>query len=262
MTPLRITAAAVAALSCASVSAQTERELDAHEHGAAALDIVLDGASLYIDLRTPAANVLGFEHSPETPEQREAVEAVRAVLETGEPFVPDASGGCTLDGAEVDIALADEEHGHDEHGDEDHDAHGDEDEHGDEDHDAHGDEDEHGEEDHDAHGDEGEHGDEDHDAHAEESGHGDDDHDAHGDEHDDEEHHDEHADADGETHSDIEVSYVFLCDAPEALGGVATTLFERFDGFEDIDVQLVGPGGQTAAELTAENPRVSFDAVR
>jgi len=63
-------------------------------------------------------------------------------------------------------------------------------------------------------------------------------------------------------HSDIETSHVFLCEQPDRLERVATTLFERFDGFEDIDVQLVGPSGQSALELSAEQPVILFEAVR
>ena len=201
-------------------------ELGAHEHGAANLDVLLDGAMLYIDLDTPAANVLGFEHAPSTDEQRDAVQSARASLESGELFVPDAAAGCSLESADVQIGLAeDAEHDGDHH---------DEDHHGEDDHD----DDHHDDEHEDEHGDDrdGEHHDE---AHAEGE---------------------EHA---GETHSDITAAYVYRCDEPAALNQVATMLFETFEGgFEDVDVQLVGPGGQSATELAPDRTTIEFDAVR
>ena len=196
------------------------QELGAHEHGAAQLDVLIDGDMLLIDLDTPAANVLGFEHAPSTDEQRDAVASARALLESGELFVPDAAAGCTLDSAEVEIALADEDA---EHSDEHHD-------------------DEH-EEGHDE-----EHGDE----HAED----------HDDEHADD-HGDEHADHEDAVHSDITAAYAYRCDEPAALDQVTTTLFGAFDGgFEDIDVQLAGPGGQSAAELSPQQTTIELEAIR
>ena len=206
--------AATALLLCTSLPspAQTVRELDAHEHGAASLDIALDGDRLYIDLDTPADNVLGFEHAPSTDTGNETVEMARRFLESADPYVPTAAAGCSLESAEVSIELAaesDEEHG----------------------------------EDHD----EGEHG--------------------HGEDHTGEEHaadgSDEDAhDSEGGTHSDIASSHVFVCASPDRLETLAVTLFDTFDGFEEIDAQLIGPGGQTAAELGAGRTTVSFESVR
>ena len=236
LTPI---AACTALLLCSSPPsfAQTERELDAHEHGVATLDVALDGTRLYLDLATPAYNVLGFEHAPSTDEQRQTVSNARALLESDVPFVPDPAAGCTLEEASVTIELAEEDaHGDEGHGEE---GHSDEEAHG---HDEHADE-EHSDEE--AHGHD-EHGDEEHagEEHSDDEAHG----------------HEEHAD--GAVHSDIETSHVFACERSQYLGRVTTTLFDAFPGFTEIDVQVAGPGGQTALELSPGRTVVDLEPVR
>ena len=95
--------------------AQTERELGAHEHGAATLDVVLDGAELSIDLDSPATNLLGFEHAPSTEAQRDAVARAERLLESGELLEPDAAASCALSGSRVTLGFADPEADHDAH---------------------------------------------------------------------------------------------------------------------------------------------------
>jgi len=206
-----------------------ERDLDAHEHGAATLDIALDGARLYLDLGGPADNVLGFEHAPSNDAQRALVAEADRVLGTDGIFVANAEAGCTLEEAMVDIALPEtpEDGEHDADHEDDHDGEHDAD-HADE-HDADHEDDHDGEHD-------GEH-DADHDG----------------------EHHGEHGDE--ATHSEFTVAHVLLCDDPAALRTVTTTLFEDFEGFVDIDVQLIGPGGQDGADLTADRPVLALESI-
>ena len=49
-----------------------------HEHGAARLNVAVDGAVVSIDLESPHANALPFEHASTTPAQREAYYRTRA----------------------------------------------------------------------------------------------------------------------------------------------------------------------------------------
>ena len=46
---------------------------EAHEHGAAQLNIAVDGAQVSISLESPLANLLPFEHIPTTAEQKKQV---------------------------------------------------------------------------------------------------------------------------------------------------------------------------------------------
>jgi len=248
-----------------------ERERDAHEHGTASLDIALDGDLLYLDLDSPADNVLGFEHAPSTDEQKAAVAEAESVLGTDGVFVADAAAGCTLQEASIAFSFSEEDDDHDDHDEDDHDADGHEEEgHEEEGHEEDGHEEEGHEEDgHDADGHEEEGHEEDgHDADDhEEEGHQEDDHDADGHEEDDhgeeDGHDDEHADHGDEagTHSDVTVGQVLACTDPDALRTITTTLFDQFGGFRNIDVQLVGPGGQDGASLTADRPSVELEPI-
>jgi len=252
-----------------SLNAQTVREHGAHEHGAASLSIALDGSRIYIDLDSPAYNVLGFEHAPSSTAQQDVLDAARLALESGSSFVFDSVAECSLESAEIMFELAGEsdheaEHEHEaSHSDEsDHDdeiAHADESEH---EHEAsHSDESDHDDET--AHADESEH---EHEAsHADESDH--DDEAAHTDETEHEnEHESAHSDesehGDEGAHSDVEAMYVYQCERAESLERITTSLFETFGSFEDIDVQLIGPGGQTGLELNAEQTVMDIGAVR
>jgi hypothetical protein len=117
------------------------RQLDAHEHGVAQLNAVLDGEELVIELVSPAANIVGFEHAPATEQDREAIKNARAMLmDGGALFRFPAEAECVLGHVSVDTELelhagekneAGPGHDHDsgEHDlvadDHDHDAHGD-----------------------------------------------------------------------------------------------------------------------------------------
>ncbi|MBX2835474.1 MAG: DUF2796 domain-containing protein [Gammaproteobacteria bacterium] len=218
----------VALLTSPVVWAQTQRDLDSHEHGASALNVIVDDDHVYVEFESPWANLVGFEHEPGNDEQRAAVNnALESISDASSMILLDSSANCEASSSEVTstMAMADEDHN-----DHDHDEHSD-DEHG---HDEHSDEkhdDEHG---HDEHSD---------------------------DKHDDEHDHDEHA-HDEETHSEILVSYAFECANPDKLETMTVQLTSTFPGIEDIDVQLAGPGGQSGLELDADNNTIDLTAVK
>ena len=204
-------------------------EEDAHEHGAALLNVAQEEDVLSVEFISPAVNIVGFEYQPGTAEEEEMVETAITDLADGAAlFAPSSAAECVLLAADVEGM---EEHS-DKHDDEEHgDEHGDE-EHSDEDHD-----DEHGDEDHDEeHGDE--HGDEDHDEeHAEGEEHGD----------------------EAETHSEFHATYEFSCEnATELVDLELSELFTLYPGIEDLDVQYVMDSGQGAAELNAGSTQVTF----
>ena len=92
--------------------------LGAHEHGVARLNAVLEGATLELELQSPAMNLVGFEHAASTPADQAKVSAVRAQLE--QPLslfgLPKAAG-CTLANLELESPLfgdkPEPEHDHD-----------------------------------------------------------------------------------------------------------------------------------------------------
>ena len=85
-----------------------------HEHGAASLDVVLEGETLNMTFVSPAVNLVGFEYAPATPEEEEAVADALAQLEDGATFfTPAEAAGCELSSQEVEREVTSEE-GHSE----------------------------------------------------------------------------------------------------------------------------------------------------
>lgn len=55
---------------------------------------------------------------------------------------------------------------------------------------------------------------------------------------------------DKEVHSDLEAAIRFECENPAALKGMELKLFDAFSRLQRVDVQAIGPRGQSAARLT------------
>lgn len=93
--------------------------LDAHEHGMAQLNAVLDGRTLELELESPAMNLVGFEHEPGSAADQAKVAAARRQLEQPQALFGLATGACTVSRQELESPLFeddehDEGHGHDE----------------------------------------------------------------------------------------------------------------------------------------------------
>ena len=262
---LRTVACSLTAIGAVLIGSQAlaaERELDAHQHGHGYLNIAIEGSTLYIELETPGADIVGFEHPARSDDDKAAIEDAKARL--SDPiglFGIPAEASCTL--VEVSVEPvgyelgADDDHGHDEH--DEHDE-----AHDDEDHDDH---DDHAEDMHDDH-DEA-HDDEDHDDHAEdmhddhdEDAHDDHDEDAHDDEddHADEDMHDDHDEHEGEkeSHAEFHVEYRLQCDDPAAIASLTLTYFDVFSGAEELQVNLITDDGQSRQEVTPDAPVVNL----
>ena len=141
-------------------------------------------------------------------------------------------GDCSISEVSAETSMPIEPHDEEHHGD------GHEDHHDD----AHGDEkDDHHD---DAHSDEK---DEHHD-------------DAHGDDHHDDAHSHEHDDE--ETHSVALASYGYSCGDIARLTSITVNVFTLWSGFEELDVQMIGPGGQTSMELTADQSTINLEAIQ
>ena len=70
---IRLTLGLVLGIACCAVAVSETRQLGSHEHGAAILNVAIADESLSIEYRTPAANIVGFEHAPSTEAQVQAV---------------------------------------------------------------------------------------------------------------------------------------------------------------------------------------------
>ncbi|MEM0953413.1 MAG: DUF2796 domain-containing protein [Pseudomonadota bacterium] len=200
---------------------------DAHVHGEAELEIVVEASDLLISLRGPAQVFFGFEHAPETEEQAKTVRSALAALNDPSNSVFTTSTACTVSVVEIDApftgeVLASSAHDHEHHDSDDH--HGDEDDH------------DHHHDDHDA-------GMESQDEHAE--SHDEDEHHA---DHDDHEEHSEHDDEHG-GHSDLEAEYALSCPAgaPDRIELIA---FDAFPEMEEVEAAWLNVTGGGSAELT------------
>lgn len=128
------------------IAAAERRDHDAHVHGVAAMDVAALDDSVEIVLRSPAMNLVGFEHEPRNDEERKRSRNALASLRDGESLFVFEEGACRLAEARARWVHEPHEHahGHDA-GHDDDESHGHADEHGHgEEHRDHGHADEHG----------------------------------------------------------------------------------------------------------------------
>ena len=99
-TPFRLALLAALALA-ASMPAQGQ----AHEHGAARLDVAVEGNKLSLQLEAPLNSLFGFERAPRNATERLRVDTgVAALTSAIVLFQPDPAAGCTLDKVELNSA--------------------------------------------------------------------------------------------------------------------------------------------------------------
>jgi hypothetical protein len=80
--------------------------LGAHEHGAATLNLALDGNMLDIQLESPAMNIVGFEHSASSAKDQARVAAARALLlQPLQLFGLPAEAACSIASQHVESPL-------------------------------------------------------------------------------------------------------------------------------------------------------------
>jgi hypothetical protein len=158
---------------------------EAHEHGVAHMNLAVEGQKVEIELETPLANVLSFEHAPETDAQKKEVRDMAVVMQKADAlFIFPAEAQCRVEKVFLESKaisndlLAPNASGHTEK--------------------AHGGEKKDGE----------------------------------------------------ETHADLDVEISFLCLHPEKVNSVTVNLFSAFPSLQEVEVQLVTPKGQKAAEAT------------
>lgn len=67
-----------------------------HQHGVASLNVVLDGYALELELESPLANLLGFEHAPRTASEQQAYQQLQSRLQDAAAlYLPAPEAGCT-----------------------------------------------------------------------------------------------------------------------------------------------------------------------
>lgn len=223
---LLLCALAIGGLIPAGVPAQ-------HVHGVIELGVVVEGDTVAVSLRAPLDDMVGFEHAPESDEQRESIRQAAAMLSNADAmFGLAGSASCSISDTSVDGPAYVTEHlaGGEAGSAGSHDGH-----HHDSDH-------------HDADHDDSEHHDsEHHDSDHHDADHGDSDH--HDSGHDDADHHD------SEQHSEVNASYEWACGNVSALDSLALRFTEGFAGVETIEIQILTSAG--AQVITADGRAAS-----
>lgn len=74
-------------LFCAMLSPQLTLAAGAHQHGVARLDLVLEPPLLAISFHSPLANLIGFEHRPDSAQQQTAWVQLQQQLQQATPLI-------------------------------------------------------------------------------------------------------------------------------------------------------------------------------
>jgi hypothetical protein len=90
-------------------STAEKRHADTHVHGAAEMNIVVDGKKIVVEFRSPAEGVMGFEHEAKTDaDKKKRDAAMKAVKERfSEMVVFDKKLGCRSQPGEIVVAKTD-----------------------------------------------------------------------------------------------------------------------------------------------------------
>lgn len=92
------------------------RQHGAHVHGIAALNLALEGQEVHLDLDSPAANIVGFEHAPSSDADHAALDKAVAMLKDGNQlFRFNSEAGCQMEKVAVTSPLLTDEHEEHEH---------------------------------------------------------------------------------------------------------------------------------------------------
>ncbi len=98
MKPSLLVTAAALALALAAPA----RAGKPHEHGAAQLDVALDGTTLSLGLETPLDDLIGFERTPRTEAEKRAAATAIATLRAADAlFAIDPAAGCKATSVEL-----------------------------------------------------------------------------------------------------------------------------------------------------------------
>lgn len=103
-------------LPLAALADNHAHSLDAHIHGLASLNVALEEQKLELQLASPAMNILGFEHLPNSNSDQQAVETAQKTLHNPALlFGLNSAAKCTLTSTSVDNDLLVNRDEHDHH---------------------------------------------------------------------------------------------------------------------------------------------------
>ena len=217
------------------------KTLDSHEHGSANLSIAIDNNLISIRFESPAVNIVGFEYQPNDEEQQARVTEAENMLSNFEAtFNLKGEPNCQILQSSANW-ISD----HDEHSEHENDIsktdHADHSEHDNEtaksDHDGHS---EH----------ENDTAESDHDSHSEhENDTAESDHDGHS------EHENNIVKAE---HAEFLAKFELQCEQINNLAAIDVKILTLFPAIDEIDAQIIYPGGQLQQELTIDNTLINL----
>jgi hypothetical protein len=108
-------------LATTAAHAEERRQHDAHEHGHASMQVVLEGAELGINIEAPGMDIVGFEHAPEDDAEKGRIQQAVGQLENVTAmFALPEKALCTVTEAHAEHASleADKDDDHSDHKDE------------------------------------------------------------------------------------------------------------------------------------------------
>ena len=98
-----------ATLCCLTFPWGVQSAHEAHVHGIAQMNLVVEGQIVEIELETPLANVLSFEHAPESDAQKKEVRQMASTMRKAEGlFVFSTEAKCRLEKVSLDSNVIDE----------------------------------------------------------------------------------------------------------------------------------------------------------
>jgi hypothetical protein len=113
----------------ASISTPVALAQSAHVHGEGRVNIAIEGDRLFLQLESPGADIVGFEHAAHSEQEKNAV--AKALAQLGDPLQVmrfDPAAECEVQQASARIEGSEKHKGHEEH--EGHEGHDDHKEHG------------------------------------------------------------------------------------------------------------------------------------
>jgi len=206
---------------CASMAHSSEtKTLKAHEHGVGKLNIAFEHSQVMMELEAPGADIVGFEHPAESPEDKASVRTALNLLEKPLAlFVFPKEAKCTVAMATAEL--------HGEEGDH-------EKEHG------HGHDEKHA----DAHHGEGAKNKEKKEHHHEHKEHA--------------KHDKDEDDHDGASHTEFHAEYRLNCGDIGAIDEIKFVYFATFPNAGELDIQLISDRGAHGLEVERDDPALSL----
>ena len=111
------------------IQAKEKHQHKAHVHGVAHLNVALEDNELYIEFISPAADIVGFEHEPQTKEEKTAMQKALGKLRSGKRMFKCSPGaGVQLEKSVLKTGMHHEcehDHEHQDHGENSHEVHSD-----------------------------------------------------------------------------------------------------------------------------------------